>query len=115
MTTPSDTVLRILGGHIEDDSTPKAPLLTWVQAECRTGCFRKVLEDFVKQQPESLRADLILVEKVEADKITLRVPGRINDHESTSAFEFNATMELNPVTLAVKRVEAQISQSTYMS
>lgn len=104
MTTPSEEVLRIIGEHIDDDTAAKPATLAWVQAECRTGCFRKVLEEFVKQQPEPLRADLVLVEKVEADKIVLRVPGRMNDHESTSAFEVSALLELNPATLDMKRI-----------
>jgi hypothetical protein len=115
MTTPSEIVLQITGAYIEDDLSPKPPLLVWVQAECRNGCFRKTVEECVKKQPEPLRPDLVLVEKVDADKITLRVPGRVNDHESPSTVDMDVRFELNPVTLAVNRIESQISQSTSMS
>lgn len=104
MTTPSEEVLRIIGQHIDDDTTEKPATLTWIQAECRSGCFRKTIEEFVNQQPEPLRSDLVLVEKIEADKITLRIPGRLSDHESASAFEVDTVVELNPVTLSMKRL-----------
>lgn len=102
--TPSDVVQKIVGTFIADDPSPRPPLLEWLQSECRSGCFRQVLEDFVKTQPEPLRVDLTLVEKADPDKITVRLPCRVADHESASSFEMDATFEVNPLTMTVKRV-----------
>lgn len=103
-TTPSELARQIVGTFIQDDKTPKAPLLEWIQAECRRGCFRQVIEELARQQPEPLRTDLALVEKADPDKITLRLPCRVADHESPSTFEMDVCFELNPLTLNVKRV-----------
>jgi hypothetical protein len=102
--TPSELVRQIVGTFIEDDRTPKAPLLEWLQSECRSGCFRQLLEECAKAQPEPLRVDLAIVEKANSDKITVRLPARVADHESASPFEVNVAFEINPLTMTVKRV-----------
>lgn len=104
-TTPSDTVRRIAGTYIEDDKTVKAPLLDWIQTECRHGCFRRAVEEAVKHHPEPLRSDLVLVENVDPNKITLKIPCIVSDHESPSKFATDVEFELNPVTLCINRVE----------
>ena len=104
MSTPSEIVQRIAGTYIEDDPTPKFPLIAWIQAECRAGCFHEAIAAFAKQQPEPLRPDLAVVEKVEPEKITLKLPCRLMDNESTSSFSLDVDFELNPATLSVKRV-----------
>lgn len=106
MNTPSETVQRITGTYIEDDLSPKPPLFQWIQAECRSGCFSSAITECLKQQPEPLRGDLILVEEVDKEKITLRVPARVVDHESPSTFGLEVLFELNPATLSVKRLTA---------
>lgn len=102
--TASEVVLRITGNFIEDESNPKPPMLEWIQAECRHGCFRETIEKAVRLEPEPLRSDLVIVEKVEPDKITLRIPARVTDHESPSTFSVEGIFELNPVTLSLRRV-----------
>ena len=104
MIIPSELVRRIAGTYIEDDPSPKPPLQEWLQIECRTGCFREAIEECARQQAEPLRPDLVLVEKIEPAKITLRLPCRVVDHESTSPFAADVTFELDPMTLRVTRV-----------
>jgi len=104
MTTPSELVRRIVGTYIEEDKTPRPPLLEWLQAECRHGCLKTALEEAIKQQPEPLRLDLAIVEKADPDKVTVRVPCRVVDHESTSTFETDVTFEVNPLSMSVKRL-----------
>jgi len=101
---PSEIIQRIAGTFIEDDPTPKPPLAAWIQVECRSGCFQDALSKWAKQQPEPLRPDLVVVEKTEPEKITLRMPSVILDHESTSRFSLDVACELNPMTLVVKRI-----------
>jgi hypothetical protein len=101
---PSEIVQRIAGTYLEEDTSPKPPLASWIQIECRSGCFQPALEKWAKEQPEPLRIDLAIVEKVEPDKITLRVPGTLLDHESPSRFSVDVTCQLNPLTLTVKTV-----------
>jgi hypothetical protein len=102
MLTPSETIQRIAGTFLEDDPNPRPPLVAWIQVECRSGCFKSTLEEWAKNQPEPLRPDLVLVEKVEPEKIVLKMPGRMLDHESTSRFSLEVACELNPITLAVR-------------
>lgn len=104
MTMPSDTVRKIAGTFIEDDQTVKPPLLDWIQTECRHGCFRRAVEEAVKHHPEPLRPDLVLVESVDPNKITLKIPCRVLDHESPSTFATEIEFELNPVTLCLNRI-----------
>jgi hypothetical protein len=104
MTTPSELIQRIAGTYIEDDTTPKPALLSWIQSECRHGCFRTILEEFSKRQAETLRPDLAIVEKAESEKITVRIPGQAIDHEKASPFVVEVTLEINPLTMDVKRV-----------
>ncbi len=102
--TPSELVRQIVGSHIEDDKTTKPPVLEWLQSECRVGSLRHALEECVKAQPEPFRVDLAIVEKADPDKIIVRLPCRVADHESASSFEMDATFEVNPLTMSVKRV-----------
>ena len=101
---PSELARQIAGTSIADDTTPKPPLVLWIQAECRAGCFKEALEEAAKGQVEPLRVDLALVEKVEMDKVTIMLPGRHADHESPSMFDLEARFELDPLSLAVRRV-----------
>lgn len=101
---PSEVIQQIVGTYIEDDLAPKPALIAWVQAECRNGCFRQAIAEFVKKQEEPLRADLVLVEKIESEKITLKVPGRLTDHESPPLLGLEVLFELNPVTLSTTRI-----------
>lgn len=105
MTTPSETVRKIAGTFIEDDKSSKPPLLDWIQAECRHGCFRRAVEEAVKHHPEPLRPDLVLVESVDPDKIKLKIPCRVADHEGSSTFAMEVEFHLNPVTHCVNRVD----------
>lgn len=104
MTTPSEVARRIAGTFVEDDASPKPALWAWIQAECRTGCFREALETAIKGESEPMRVELTLVEKIDPDKITVRIPCRVADHESTSTFEMDVRFELNPLSLCAKRV-----------
>jgi hypothetical protein len=104
MSTPSELARRIAGTYIEDDATPKTPLLDWIQAECRHGCFRKTIEECAKEHLEPLRTDLVTVESVDPNKITLKIPCRVADRESTSPFAADVTFELDPKTLRIVRV-----------
>lgn len=100
----SEVVRRIAGTYIADDTAPKPLLVLWLEAECRTGCFREALAEAIQQQSEPLRLDLTLVEKVEMDKITVRIPCRVADHESTSTFAADVVFEVNPVSLKATRI-----------
>ena len=104
MITPSETARRIAGTYIEDDRSPKPPLLAWIQAECRAGCFREALLEAIKEQAEPLNTELAVVEKIDVDKITVRIPCAISDHESSSVFRSEVKFELNPVSLACVRI-----------
>lgn len=104
MITPSEIVQRIAGTYIADDPAPKPPLTAWIQVECRAGYFQEALAKWAKQQAEPLRPDLVVVEKIEPEKITLKMPCLVLDHESTSRFSLDVACELNPMTLNVKRI-----------
>lgn len=104
MTTPSETARRIAGTFVEDDPAPKAPLAAWIQAECRTGCFRETLLETIQQQDEPLNVELAVVEKIDPDKITVRIPCRVADHESTSTFGLDVFFQINPLTHKAQRV-----------
>lgn len=104
MITRSEIIQRIIGTYIEDDTAPKPPLFEWIQAECRNGCFKQALESCLKNQPEPLRIDLTLVEKIENEKITVRIPARLLDHENTSTFCTEVMFEINPITLSINRI-----------
>jgi len=97
-------VRQIVGTYIADDPTPKPAVLEWIQAECRVGYFAEALTKFVQTQPEPFRVDLAVVEKLDPDKITLRLSCRVADHESPSPFSADSLFELNPLTLAVSRL-----------
>lgn len=101
---PSEVARKIAGTFIEDDTSPKPPLHAWIQSECRNGVFKTTIEDCAREQPEPLRPDLTVVESLDADKITLRLPCRIVDHESPSPCAVDVLFELNPLTLTVKRL-----------
>lgn len=103
-TTPSDLVRQITGHYIADAPAPGTPLIEWVQAECRSGCFKTAIAECVKKQPEPLRADLVIVEKIETNKITLKIPASLTDHESSSAFAVEVMFELNPATACISRL-----------
>jgi hypothetical protein len=102
--TPSEIARRIAGTYIEDDRSPKPPLSAWIQSECRAGCFREALLEAIKEQDEPLSVELAVVEKIDADKIMVRIPCRVADHESTSTFELDVHFELNPLTQKAQRV-----------
>lgn len=104
MTTPSDVVRQIAGTYIEDSAPPASPLHRWIQAECRVGAFREAIEKFSAQQPEPLRVDLCQVETVTNDKIILRVPCRLVDHESPSPYATEVQLAINPATLLIERL-----------
>ena len=100
----SKTVLQIAGLYIEDDPSPKPPLITWIQSECREGRFRSPLQLIADSQPEMLRVDLSIVESAEPDKIMVRVPCCVCDHESNHPFPSEVLFKIDPVTLECARV-----------
>lgn len=102
--TPTDVARQIAGTYIEDETVPGSPLAAWIQAECRAGCFRDVLVEAFASQEEPLRVELALVVKVEPDRIVVRVPCRLVDHENRSPFESDAFFALNPLTQQVERI-----------
>ena len=101
---PSETAQRIAGTFIEDDQTPKAPLIEWLQSECRIGRFRKILEEAAAVQDEPLRVDLALIDSVSAECISVKVPCRVSDHESASTFSTDVYFSINPLALRASRV-----------
>jgi hypothetical protein len=101
---PSETVQRIAGTFIDDSVQPSTAVLAWIQAECRVGSLKQAIQEAVKHESEPLRVDLTIVEKVEGDKITLRIPAMVSDHESPSTFEAQVRFELNPLVLRVTRI-----------
>ena len=101
---PSEIARKIAGTYIEDSQEKKPPVFEWVQAECRAGYFRQAIDKFVQSQPEPFRPDLAVVEKLDPDRITFRLPCRVSDHESTSTFAADCLFEINPLTLDMKRL-----------
>lgn len=104
MNIPSETAQRITGTYIEDSNIPRPPVIQWIESECRQGCYREIVEKFAKEQPEPLRADLVLVDSVTKDRILLTFPGRVLDHESPTRFEISVTAELTPTTGTIVRL-----------
>src|SRR5690348_7693804 len=103
MNTPSETIQRVLGTYIEDAPESRPPVIQWIECECRHGCYREIVEKFAKDQPEPLRADLVLVNSVTPEKILLSFPGKILDHESPTRFEISVMAELTPTTCKIVR------------
>jgi hypothetical protein len=101
---PSALVQKIAGTYVADAAPPSDLLWQWIQAECRSGCFRAVLEEAAQREPEPVQVDLVLVERVDPDKIRVKIPCRVADHESRSTFAAEVNFEINPVTLTVTRV-----------
>jgi hypothetical protein len=101
--SPSDLVRKIAGTFIEDERKPNPPVKEWITEECRNGCFKAALEAWSKTQPEPLRPDLVIVEKLFSDRIMLKIPCRAADHESSRTFYTEVSASLNPATLSIKR------------
>jgi hypothetical protein len=94
---PSDTGRKIAGTFVQD-SVPTAPLLRWLQQECRTGSLAQHVKAFVDAQPEHLDRSLVLVEVVTDQGLSCRIPCRMSDHESVKSFDADVRFSLNPST-----------------
>lgn len=101
-TTPSELVRQIAGTYIKDEKLPVPPLQERIQMECRSGIFSEAIENCAREQPEPLRTDLAVVEKIDPAKITLRLPCRVVDHEGT--FTADVAFELDPLAMRARRI-----------
>ena len=101
----SDMAKKIVGVFIPAGPPPKASMLAWAQAECRSGSLREVLEEFVKAQDEPLDVSLVIVESVDSEGINGVIPCKLFDHESPSAFSTEVRFRLNPSERRVERLE----------
>jgi hypothetical protein len=101
---PSAAARQIAGTFIEDRREPQPPVMAWIQAECRTGCFAPALKEALQTEPEPLRLELALVERVEPERIVVKIPCRVADHESSGCFSSEVLFELDPSTLRCARI-----------
>ena len=99
----TDIAEKIIGVYIAPDTTPKPPTVAWVQEECLRGKFRSVLEDFVSKQDEPLNADKAIVEKIDDSFIYVKIPCKMHDHESVSAFVTEVSLKIDPKTAKAVR------------
>jgi hypothetical protein len=102
----SSLAKKLVGTFIQDDLGAKLPLLAWMQEECRSGSLRKLIDEFVKVQPEMLEAELVLVESVDQHGINCVIPCRVFDHESPSAFAAEVRFRVNLSERQAQRVES---------
>ncbi len=97
-TQASDQAKKMAGTYVEDDKSPKAPTLSFLQEQCRTGVLRTYVEEFVKAQDEDVDPGLVLVDSFTPELISCRIPGKVADRENTSTFPLEVLFSLNPAT-----------------
>lgn len=83
---PSKLAKKVIGTFIADDTRRKPLGIQWAQDHCRHGELRPFIDEFVQKQEEPLDANLLLVESITSTEIICRIPYKVFDSESPSAF-----------------------------
>jgi len=100
----SEIAQRISGTYISDSKHERPPIISWLEFHCRAGTLRNTVLKFAALQEEQCEPGKVVVELVESDGITCRIPAVAIDHEDSHPFRADVTFKLNPLTGEIKRV-----------
>jgi hypothetical protein len=64
-----------------------------------------LVDQFIEKQDEPLDAELLLVDGLTADHITCRIPCKMFDSESPSAFRTEVRFKIRPALRLAERLE----------
>lgn len=103
----SEITKRIAGTYISDSKHKRPPIVAWLEFHCRSGTLKNTVRKFAALQEEPCEPDKVVVELVEADGITCRLPAVAFDHESTHPFRADVTFKINPLTGETKRTTSR--------
>lgn len=93
----SEAARMAAGTHVPDPATEiTCPVLRWAIKECRSGSLKIVVNAFAESQLEWLQPDLVLVERIENNRLVCRIPCRMSDSESPHTFRADVQFTLNP-------------------
>lgn len=100
---PSEDIQKITGFYVPTEE--RSPLLQWITEEMRNGRFQHSIEEFAEQQSEKCDARTVMADRADPDVIYGRFPVMMIDHESKSPFRVDVAFRLDPVTLAIFRLD----------
>jgi len=101
----SEAARMAAGTHVPDLADEvKCPVLRWALKECRSGSLQMAVNTFAESQAEWLRPELVLVEKIENERLVCCIPCRMPDSESPHTFQTDVRFKLNPETGETERL-----------
>lgn len=89
------------GTLLENEKRP--PVLSWLQAQLRSGALAEAVAKFVAEQQEVIDQAQLVVERVENACIVCHAPHFSRDHESTQPVCTMVEFAVNPETGDVTR------------
>lgn len=101
-----DLLKKVLGTYLPDENDSSKPsVIRWAQKACREGLLQRHVQKFVSEQVEELDSQRVIVDSITPTELLCRIPAKISDHESLSAFRVDVVFSLNPLTGETVRKE----------